>query len=151
MLFFIKEFQRLTDRIDILTKARDALTEYLHEIEDQNTETVFIYSSVLNDVSSLNGQLQYSPPERSPQQHKLSVSSIQANSKDIGISDFPIANGQQTSCHNYSLSSPLSSPLSTHSLSQPVNYSNQRSRSPSMISNTFIRVHFPNKHTTAVS
>ncbi len=144
---FIKEFQRLTDRIEILTKARDTLTEYLHELEDHNIETVFPYSSSINDVSSINGQLQYSPLEKSPQQHKFSQSPIQSNLKDIFINDYSTpSNDQQTNYQYY----PLSSPISTHISSQQTNYFNQRSRSPSMTPSNFIRVHFPNKHTTAV-
>jgi hypothetical protein len=41
--------------------------------------------------------------------------------------------------------------MPTHISSQQINYFNQRSRSPSMTPSNFIRVHFPNKHTTAVS
>ncbi len=147
MFFCIKEFQRLTDRIEILTKARDTLTEYLHEVEDHNNiETVFPYSSSITDVSSINGQLQYSPLEKFPQQNKLSISPIQLNSKDIFINDYSTPNDQQTNYHYY----PLSSPVSANISSQQINYFNQRSRSPSMTPSNFIRVHFPNKHTTAV-
>jgi hypothetical protein len=148
----IKEFQRLTDRIDILTKARDTLTEYLHDVENQNIETVFPYSSSNNDVFSINGQFQQqfqyspSPSEKSPQQQKPSLSSIPSNSKDILINDYSTPNDQQTNYHYY----PLTPPISTHILSQQTNYFNQRSRSPSMTPSNFIRVHFPNKHTTAV-
>lgn len=87
---FFKEFQRLTDRIDTLTKARDELTEYLHELEGQSTETPVPDSSSLNDASSISSQfqqqLQYSPtmsqpirsspPERSHHRHTSSTSSI---------------------------------------------------------------------------
>jgi hypothetical protein len=142
----IKEFQRLTDRIEILTKARDTLTEYLHELEVHTIEPAFPYSSSINDVSSINGQLQYSPSEKSPQQQKFSLSPIQLNSKDIFINDYSTPNDQQTNYHYY----PLSPPISTHTSSQQTNYFNQRSRSPSMTPSNFIRVHFPNKHTTAV-
>jgi hypothetical protein len=146
--FYMQEFQRLTDRIDTLTKARDTLTEYLHELEDHNIETVFPYSSSINDVSSINGQLQYSPLEKSPQQHKFSQSPIQSNLKDIFINDYSTpSNDQQTNYQYY----PLSSPISTNISSQQTNYFNQRSRSPSMIPSNFIRVHFPNKHTTALA
>ncbi|CAF2495659.1 unnamed protein product [Rotaria sp. Silwood2] len=145
--FYMQEFQRLTDRIDILTKARDTLTEYLHEVEDQNIESVFAYSSSINDVSSINGQSQYSPSEKSPQQHKLSTSSIQTNSKDIHVNDYSTSNDQQKNYHIY----PSSPPLPTYVLSQQANNLNQRSRSPSMTPSNFIRVHFPNKHTTALA
>ncbi len=140
-----QEFQRLTDRIEILTKARDTLTEYLHEIED-HLDTAFPYSSSINDVSSLNSQSQYSPLEKSPQQPKLSLSPIHSNSKDLFLNDYSTPNDQQTNYHYY----PLTLPISTHPLSQQTNYFNQRSRSPSMTPSHFIRVHFPNKHTTAV-
>ncbi|CAF3466195.1 unnamed protein product [Rotaria sp. Silwood1] len=145
--FYMQEFQRLTDRIDILTKARDTLTEYLHEVEDQNIESVFSYSSPINESSSINGQFQYSPSEKSPQQHKLSTSSMQTNSKDIHVNDYSTSNDQQKNYHVY----PSSPPISTYVLSQPTNYFNQRSRSPSMTPSNFIRVHFPNKHTTALA
>jgi hypothetical protein len=139
--FYVQEFQRLTDRIEILTKARDTLTEYLHEIEDHQ----FPYSSSINDVSSLHSQSQYSPLETSPQQPKLSLSPIHSNSKDLFLNDYSTPNDQQTNYHYY----PLTLPISTHPLSQQTNYFNQRSRSPSMTPTHFIRVHFPNKHTTA--
>ncbi|CAF0734381.1 unnamed protein product [Rotaria sordida] len=145
--FYMQEFQRLTDRIDILTKARDTLTEYLHEVKDQNIDSVFAYTSSINDVSTINGQLQYSPLEKSPQQHKLSISSIQTNSKDIHINDYSALNDQQKHYHIY----PSSPPITTYILSQQANYFNQRSRSPSMTPSNFIRVHFPNKHTTALA
>ncbi|CAF0738908.1 unnamed protein product [Rotaria sordida] len=145
--FYMQEFQRLTDRIDILTKARDTLTEYLHEVKDQNIDSVFAYTSSINDVSTINGQLQYSPLEKSPQQHKLSISSIQTNSKDIHINDYSALNDQQKHYHIY----PSSPPITTYILSQQTNYFNQRSRSPSMTPSNFIRVHFPNKHTTALA
>jgi hypothetical protein len=144
--FYVQEFQRLTDRIEILTKARDTLTEYLHEIED-HLDTAFPYSSSINDVSSLNSQSQYSPLEKSPQQPKLSLSPIHSNSKDLFLNDYSTPNDQQTNYHYY----PLTLPISTHPLSQQTNYFNQRSRSPSMTPTHFIRVHFPNKHTTALA
>ncbi|CAF1067648.1 unnamed protein product [Adineta steineri] len=149
--FYMQEFQRLTDRIDILTKARDTLTEHLHEVEDQNIESVFPCSSSNNDVSSINSQsqyqLQYSPPEKSPQPSKSSLSPNQFNSKDIFINDYSTANDPQTNYHFY----PLTPPISTQISSQQTDYFNQRSRSPSTAPNNFIRVHFPNKHTTAFS
>ncbi|CAF2410110.1 unnamed protein product [Rotaria sp. Silwood2] len=120
--FYMQEFQRLTDRIETLTKARDTLTEYLHELEGQTTGKTFPYSSSPNDVSPMNTQfqqqLQYSPtmsqsnrsspPEQTHYQHTSSTSSIHSDSP-------------------------------------------QRPRSPSMTPNNFIRVHFPNKHTTALA
>ncbi|CAM4781101.1 unnamed protein product [Rotaria magnacalcarata] len=146
--FYMQEFQRLTDRIDILTKARDSLTEYLHEVEDSNNEGVFAYSSSsINDVTAITGQLQYSPSEKSPKQHKLSTSSIQTNSKDIQINDYSPSNDTQKFYHNYPSTPPIQAQIS----SQQINYNYQRSRSPSMIPNNFIRVHFPNKHTTALA
>jgi hypothetical protein len=138
-----KEFQRLTDRIDTLTKARDTLTEYLHELEDQNLDTTLPYSSSFNDVSSVNSQfqqqLQYSPtisqsarsspPEKPHHRHTSSTSSIHSGTKEIFMNDHPTTNEyHQSSAH-----------------------SSQRPRSPSMTPSNFIRVHFPNKHTTAVS
>ncbi|CAF4293496.1 unnamed protein product, partial [Rotaria sp. Silwood2] len=120
--FYMQEFQRLTDRIETLTKARDTLTEYLHELEGQTIGKTFPYSSSPNDVSPMNTQfqqqLQYSPtmsqsnrsspPEQTHYQHTSSTSSIHSDSP-------------------------------------------QRPRSPSMTPNNFIRVHFPNKHTTALA
>jgi hypothetical protein len=127
--FLHKEFQRLTDRIDTLTKARDTLTEYLHELEDQNLETTFPCSSSFNDVSSMNSQfqqqLQYSPTishsarSSSPEKHKSSISSIHSSTKD-----------DHTTTNDY--------------------HSSQRPRSPTLTPSNFIRIHFPNKHTTAV-
>ncbi len=128
----------MTDRIDTLTKARDTLTEFIHELEDQNIETTFPYSSSFNDVSSMSSQfqqqLQYSPtishsPRSSPSekprhQHTSSISSIHSGTKDNFMNDD----------HH---------PSSTHSSHRP--------RSPTMTPSNFIRVHFPNKHTTAVS
>ncbi|CAF1197089.1 unnamed protein product [Rotaria sordida] len=121
--FYMQEFQRLTDRIETLTKARDTLTEYLHELEGQNIGKTDPYSSSSsNDVSPTNNQsqqqLQYSPtisqsyrsspPEKIRYPHTSSTSSIHSDSP-------------------------------------------QRPRSPSMTPNNFIRVHFPNKHTTALA
>lgn len=144
ILLFIKEFQRLTDRIDILTKARDSLTEYLHEVEDPNNENVFVSSSPSNtDVSSINSQLQYSPSEKSPKQHKLSISSIPSNPKDSHTNESSPSSDTQKLYHVY--------PSLSATTTQSMNYFNQRSRSPSMTPSSFIRVHFPNKHTTAVS
>lgn len=129
-----------------MTKARDALTEYLHEVDNPNLDTAFPYSSSVNDVSSMSSltQSQHSPSDKSPPYHKFSTS---PNSKDIFINDYSTGNDQQTNYHYY----PLTPPISTHiSSSQTAISSNQRSRSPSMTPNNFIRVHFPNKHTTAV-
>ncbi|UJR28585.1 hypothetical protein I4U23_009818 [Adineta vaga] len=140
--FYMQEFQRLTDRIDILTKARDSLTEYLHEVEYQNHSPVFPSSSSINDVSLENSQYshqsQYSPLEKPFQQSKSSLSPNQLNAKDIFIHDYSTSNNEQQTTYHYS---PLTPPITT-SLSQ-------RSRSPSMTPSNFIRVHFPNKHTTA--
>ncbi len=145
--FFLKEFQRLTDRIEILTKARDTLTEYLIDVDDQ---TAVPYSPSIIDDSSIDGQAhsqsQYSPLEKSSQQRKLSLSPIQSNSKDILINDYSSSNDQQTNYHYY----PLTPPISTQVSSPQTLYFNQCSRSPSMTPSNFIRVHFPNKHTTAV-
>lgn len=132
ILVFLKEFQRLTDRIEILTKARDILAEFLRELKDTNSSNTFPYSSSLNDVSTMSQQfqqnLQYSPTlshsarSSSPQdiyrQHTSSISSIHSGTKE----NFPT---------DYHLS--------------------QRSRSPTLTPSNFIRIHFPNKHTTAVS
>ncbi|CAM2697881.1 unnamed protein product [Rotaria socialis] len=146
--FYMQEFQRLTDRIDILTKARDSLTEYLHEVEDSNNECVFAYSSSsMNDVTAITGQLQYSPSEKSPKKHKLSISSVQTNFKDIQINDCSPSNDTQKFYHTYPSTPPIQAQIS----SQQINYNYQRSRSPSMTPNNFIRVHFPNKHTTALA
>ncbi|CAF1023873.1 unnamed protein product [Adineta ricciae] len=136
--FYMQEFQRLTDRIDTLTKARDTLTEYLRELQSQTIDTNLPYSSSFNDVSTMHSQfqqqLQYSPTmshsprsspsEKSHHQHTSSISSTHSNSKD--------------SSHNEH-----STPNEHHST--------QRPRSPTMMSNNFIRVHFPNKHTTALA
>jgi hypothetical protein len=138
LFIFSKEFQRLTDRIEILTKARDALTEHIHEVDD----TAFPYSSSINDVSSIHSPSQHSPLDKPTSQRKSSLSPIQSNSKDIYINDYSTPNDQQTSYPFY----PLTPPIST----QQTIYFNQRSRSPSMTPSNFIRVHFPNKHTTAV-
>ncbi|CAF3413177.1 unnamed protein product [Rotaria sp. Silwood1] len=142
--FYMQEFQRLTDRIETLTKARDTLTEYLHELEGQNTEKAFPCSSSSNDVSSTNNQfqqqLQYSPtisqsnrsspPEKTHQPHTSSTSSIHS-----GINISFLSNHSTKKNHYRPLS--IDSP--------------QRPRSPSMTPNNFIRVHFPNKHTTALA
>lgn len=135
-LFFTKEFQRLTDRIETLTKARDILTEYLHELEDSNLETTLPYSSSFNDVSSVNNQfqqqLQYSPtishssrssPPEKPYYHQLTSSTSSIHS------------GTNNNDH---------STTNDH-------HSSQRPRSPTLTPSNFIRVHFPNRHTTAVS
>ncbi|CAF1206626.1 unnamed protein product [Adineta ricciae] len=148
--FYMQEFQRLTDRIEILTKARDNLTEYLHEVDYQNNSPVFPSSSPINDVplenSHYSNQSQYSPLDKSPQQSKISFSPNQLNSKDIYIHDYSTpSNDQQTTYHYY----PLTPPISTHVLPYSTSYFSQRSRSPSMTPSNFIRVHFPNKHTTA--
>ena len=134
----IKEFQRLTDRIDTLTKARDTLTEYLHELEDRSVETTLPRSASANDLSSMQAQYsptaspsaRSSPPEKAHYQHTSSSSSIHSGTND----HHPSASND-----NY-LMSPS---LPTHSSHQ--------SRSHSMTPSNFIRVHFPNKHTTAVS
>ena len=84
-------------------------------------------------------QLQYSPTtshsicsspvDKHRHRHKSSTSSIHSPTKDISTNDhLKISDGYSSSMPN-----------------------SQRPRSPSMISNNFIRVHFPNKHTTAVS
>ncbi|UJR20939.1 hypothetical protein I4U23_024048 [Adineta vaga] len=136
--FYMQEFQRLTDRIETLTKARDTLMEYLHELQDQTVETTFPYSASFNDVSTMNShfqqQLQYSPtishsPRSSPSekahhQHTSSISSIQSNTKDNFHNEYSVINDH-------------------HSV--------QRPRSPTMTPSNFIRVHFPNKHTTALA
>jgi hypothetical protein len=89
----------------------------------------------------MHSQLQNSSLNKSIAHRKLSLSPIQSNSKDIFINDYSTAND-----HYY----PLTPPISTHISSQQTNYFNQRSRSSSMTPSNFIRVHFPNKHTTAV-
>ncbi|CAF3826727.1 unnamed protein product [Rotaria magnacalcarata] len=120
--FYMQEFQRLTDRIEVLTKARDTLTEYLHELEGQNTVKTLPYSTSYNDVTSMDQQfqpqLQYSPTI--PQSNR---------------------------------SSPPEKPHYHHTSSTPSIHSDssQRPRSPSMTPSNFIRVHFPNKHTTALA
>lgn len=132
-----------------MTKARDALTEYIHEVDNPNLDTAFPYSSSVNDVSSMSSltQSQYSPLDKSPPYQKFSTSPNSSNSKDIFINDYSTGNDQQTNYHYY----PLTPPISTHiSSSQSTISPNQRSRSPSMTPSNFIRVHFPNKHTTAV-
>ena len=147
-----QEFQRLTDRIEILTKARDSLTEYLREVEYQNNSPVFSSPSPINDVplenSHYSNQSQYSPLDKSPQQPKISFSPNQLNSKDIYIHDYSTPNNDQQTTYHYYPSTP---PISTHVPTYSASYFTQRSRSPSMTPSNFIRVRFPNKHTTAVS
>jgi len=85
--------------------------------------------------SPFQQQLQYSPTmshsdrsspsEKAHHQHKSSISSIHSSTKEIFINDHP------TTIND--------------------NHSSQRSRSPTLTPSNFIRVHFPNKHTTAVS
>jgi hypothetical protein len=135
--FYMQEFQRLTDRIDTLTKARDTLTEYLHELEDQNLETTFPYSSSFNDVHQFQQQLQYSPtishsarsspPEKSYYPHKSSISSIHSGTKDTFMND----HSTTITTNDYNCS--------------------HRPRSPTLTPSNFIRIHFPNKHTTALA
>jgi hypothetical protein len=136
--FYMQEFKRLTDRIETLTKARDILTEYLHELEDSNLKTTPPYSSSFNDISSVNNQfqqqLQYSPTishsSRSSQSehphHQLtsSISSIHSATREIFTNDHSATNDH---------------------------HSSQRPRSPTLTPSNFIRVHFPNKHTTALA
>lgn len=127
-LFSLKEFQRLTDRIETLTKARDILAEFLRELKDTATPPTFPYSSSLNDVSSVSQQFHYSPtlsratrspsPKKFHRQHTSSISSIHSGTKDPSAAD---------------------------------QFLSQRSRSPTLTPSNFIRIHFPNKHTTAVS
>lgn len=96
---------------------------------------------------SSHSQSQYSPSDKSPPYQKFSTSPIQTSSKDIFINDYSTGNDQQTNYHYY----PLTPPISTHIPSSQTTIScYQRSRSPSMTPSNFIRVHFPNKHTTAV-
>ncbi|CAF4745897.1 unnamed protein product, partial [Rotaria socialis] len=116
------EFQRLTDRIEVLTKARNTLTEYLHELEGQSTVKTLPYSTSYNDVTSMNHQLQ-------PQ-----------------LQDSP-------TIPQSNRSSPAEKPHYHHtsSTSSIHSDSSQRPRSPSMTPSNFIRVHFPNKHTTALA
>ena len=71
-----------------------------------------------------------SPPEKSHHQHTSSITSIHSGTKDIFTNDYSTSNDYHST--------------STHS-------STQRPRSPSMTPSNFIRIHFPNKHTTAVS
>ncbi|CAF0831265.1 unnamed protein product [Adineta steineri] len=141
--FYMQEFQRLTDRIETLTKARDTLTEFLHELQDQNIETTVPYSSSFNDVSSENTQfqqqLQYSPvishsnrssPSEKPHhQHTPSTSSsTHSGTKDNYVNEY-----------------------STTTTTTNDHHTAQRPRSPTMTPSNFIRVHFPNKHTTALA
>jgi hypothetical protein len=84
--------------------------------------------------SQFQQQLQYSPTmshsdrsspsEKANHQHKSSISSIHSGTKEIFINDHSTTND---------------------------NHSSQRPRSPTLTPSNFIRVHFPNKHTTAVS
>ena len=147
-IVLMKEFQRLTDRIEILTQARDNLNEYLHEVENQNLDVFFPSSSPVFDGSTSSGtSLPHSPLEKTSHQQKSSGTPIPSNAKDIIINDYSTATDPVTHQHSY----PLSSPVSTHMSSQQAHYQYSRSRSPSMTPSNFIRVHFPNKHTTAVS
>ena len=151
----IKEFERLTDRIDILTKARDALTEYLREVEDRHIDPTLTCSTSISDVfQSLHSPIERSSSDRPFRPPKLSLTSPPFNTKDINVNDYSTNMDQRTHQHSYPLppapatAPPLSS--STHPSSQQAHYYHCRSRSPSMTPNHFIRVHFPNKHTTAV-
>jgi hypothetical protein len=144
----LQEFQRLTDRIEILTQARDNLNEYLHEVENQNLDVFLPSSSPIPDGSTSSGTSQpHSPSEKITHQRKASGTTLSSNAKDIIINDYSMAADSVTHQHSY----PLSSPVSTHMSSQQAHYQYSRSRSPSMTPSNFIRVHFPNKHTTAVS
>ena len=148
----LKEFERLTDRIDTLTKARDALTEYLREVEDQHVDRTLTCSTSIPDVSQ---PAHHSPIERSSSDKqfrppKFSLTSPPFNTKDIVVNDYSSSNADQRSHqHSYPLTPPSPS-TSSHTSSQQAHYYNSRSRSPSMTPGQFIRVHFPNKHTTAV-
>ena len=148
MLISIKEFERLTDHIEILTKARDTLTEFLRELEDQQPNQSVPNSSLSSvDVSSPRQIPQYSstispsmtrssPTERTFYHNDSPSSSIQSGLKENFHQDHS-ANLSKTDHH---LTSPSTSAQASN-----------RSRSPSMTPSNFIRVHFPNKHTTAVS
>lgn len=143
----------MTDRIDILTKARDALTEYLREVEDQNVDQTLTCSTSISDVSQA---INHSPIERSSSDKyfrppKFPLTSPPFNTKDIIVNDYSSTNlDQRPHQHSYPLTPPSPS-TSSHTSSQQTHYYNSRSRSPSMTPSQFIRVHFPNKHTTAVS
>ena len=138
----------MTDRIDILTKARDALTEYLHEVDDQNVDAVLSRSISDNEANSSNEQDQHSPLDKNGHQQKSWTPSNPSKPKDITVNDYSTG-GNDPANHPYYYSLP--SPVLTQIASQQSMASNQRSRSPSMTPSNFIRVHFPNKHTTAVS
>lgn len=140
--FSPKEFQRLTDRIETLTKARDTLTEFLHELENQRVDPSVPYSASSPDVFSSqqspsgipSRSNRSSPPEKAhyPHTSSSSSSSNQSASRDAFSPDHS-ATTTDTNEHH---------PPSTHPIHRP--------RSPSMTPTSFIRVHFPNKHTTAV-
>lgn len=151
--FYMQEFERLTDRIDILTKARDALTEYLREVEDQNVDQTLTCSTSISDVSQ---PINHSPIERSSSDKhfrppKFPLTPPPFNTKDIVVNDYSSTNlDQRPHQHSYPLTPPSPS-TSSHTSSQQAHYYNSRSRSPSMTPSQFIRVHFPNKHTTALA
>jgi hypothetical protein len=94
--------------------------------------------------SQFQQQLQYSPtishssrsspPEKSRHPNSSPTSSINSSTKDLFQNDHP------TKTDYYSSSS---TPPTTHPYPRP--------RSPTMTPNNFIRIHFPNKHTTAVN
>jgi hypothetical protein len=141
--YFLEEFQRLTDRIDILTKARDNLTEYMREVQDRRTNELVSCSSPNTDQSlSLHSPTYSSPIDKFSYQQRFALPSVPLHTKDILVHDYPTMNDQRIHQHSYS-------PLSSNSTHQ-THYYSSRSRSPSMTTGNFIRVHFPNKHTTAV-
>ena len=130
----------MTDRIDILTKARDALTEHLYEVSGENFQVSIPPSSPLFDTSSPSPiHSQYSPTDRFSLQQRASMPSSPFSTKDMTIDHFSNINEPLTQQHSCP---PISNGPHQHS---------SQSRSPSIIPNYFIRVHFPNKHTTAVS
>ncbi|CAF0793864.1 unnamed protein product [Didymodactylos carnosus] len=186
--FYTQEFRRLTDRIDTLTKARDTLTEYLHELEtylpfsydvsyntnNNNNNNNNAYPSaprnypsnptpVLNipspslthspvndnvitttttNVSIINPKNIIDPPPPS------SIHST-ANTNDILHDDDVI---HQHSSQHYPYVRTASNPTTSstpNNLSTPP--SQVRLRRASMTPSNFIRVHFPNKHTTALA
>lgn len=141
----IQEFQRLTDSIETLTKARDTITEFLRELEDKQS-LEHAASSSHADASAMpqatqnspktSQAVRSSPPERAQHPHSSTSSSIQSGTKETFANDHPSATSNSNEYHF------ASAPTSAHPQHRP--------RSPSMTPSNFIRVHFPNKHTTAV-
>ncbi|CAF1256592.1 unnamed protein product [Didymodactylos carnosus] len=187
--FYMQEFQRLTDRIDILTKARDTLTEYLH---DSQNHLPFSHNENYNanNNNNNNNNSNHNAPYHNYSSNLITVVDIQppslthfpvnddiittrisnaniVNPKSIIIDPPPSSKystsntqdishdndvvHQQSPQHYPNLRTSSNATTSSTSNILPTPPSQTRSRSPSMTPNNFIRVHFPNKHTTALA